>query len=320
VLILFLFTGSLPKNLTPPAAYSLGTVSTRARWRAHLAAHAHCVLALFMTTRRRWPAVRDHLDHLAALDARWPPADNSVLALFRLYIQGAYFQGTGSLDRALAVYSDPRFSLLFPKQVRPLLDIRLLAAFNRLWILQHPAHSDPPTHADLVATLAALCDRHPDPEIQTVFHIAHVTSGSTTSTSTTTADMSLSSPPPPPAGASSASTTIQSTKAAIHAAIKHAQATNNALHSAMTLCILHAYLFEGMVSSQALKSAQAASAQALRAGDPLWISVADRILAQSYDVQGSTDKAAEHWARSAQFAAEVPLGDDLDPSIKNEGE
>ena len=56
------------------------------------------------------------------------------------------------------------------------------------------------------------------------------------------------------------------------------------------------------LSAPKLKSAKAASNQAKRSGNTLWMSVADGMLAQSYDVQGQSLDARKAWEDATQYA------------------
>jgi len=259
----------------------LPALVSRVRRRSELAFYARFCLALFLTTRRQWAAVREHLDHLDSHSKRWPPVhDDGILHLMRLYVEGAYHQGRGDLAKALELYRDHHFSLDGKPPSRPRLDMCLLATLNRIWILQHPSHRDPQAQAELVARIRPLCVQHPDREMQILLGVALVT---------------IRDP----------QTTQQTIKATIGSSIKLSQATGNTLNSAILLCVLHAFMFGGQVSSQALKSAQAASSQSQRAGSALWMSVADRLLAQSYDVHGDGAQALEYRTRSMRYAEEV---------------
>jgi hypothetical protein len=67
-------------------------------------------------------------------------------------------------------------------------------------------------------------------------------------------------------------------------------------------------LFENVIGEQALKSAMAAAKQAQRSGNVLWQSVADGMLAQSYEVQGHHQQAAHEWEKATREAQEAFSG------------
>ena len=256
----------------------------RANWRIQISCYARCVLALFWSTRRRRSSVQDQIHQLRTMALPKPAPEACLIDLLRHYTEGVHLQATGDFGNALSIYQQPKFSLDTSKG-RPHLDICLLATFNRLWILQHPSYQDHQAQTHLMEQVVAVCARHPDREIQTIFHISLVV---------------IKSP----------QTAVQTTKSSLNIAIKQSQATGNALHSALALCALHAFMFEGLVSTQALKSSQAASVQAARAGNMLWMSVADRILAQSYEVHGQMQNSVEHRIRSARLA-QIALSSDI---------
>ena len=63
-----------------------------------------------------------------------------------------------------------------------------------------------------------------------------------------------------------------------------------------------------MVGEQALKSALAAARQAQRSGNLLWKSVADGMLAQSYEVQGQREVAKREWDKATKEASDAFAG------------
>ncbi|KAG7121831.1 MAU2 chromatid cohesion factor like protein [Verticillium longisporum] len=123
------------------------------------------------------------------------------------------------------------------------------------------------------ATPAPLCTSHPDSEFRTAFSLVQVT---------TQPDLEMNI-----------------VKQNIQSALNGAQRTNNTHCLAIALTIMRCRLFENVVGEQALKSAKAASQQARRSGNLLWMSVADGMLANSYEVQGQLAEA-----RAAQAAAQ----------------
>ena len=61
--------------------------------------------------------------------------------------------------------------------------------------------------------------------------------------------------------------------------------------SSIALSLMRAKLFQNIVGDQALQCARAASQQARRSGNLIWMSVADNMLAQSLEVQGQAAEA-----------------------------
>ena len=205
---------------------------------------------------------------------------NSVISLLALYLSGVYFQGTGDLDKAMSIFSDARLELqdamMQQRSIR--IDIALLATMNRLWIMEHPRFRNTAESTRLFERIRPLCQDHHDVEIRTAYHIILAT-------------ITLH---PPPA--------LQQIKNSMYTALNSSKMAGNTHFLAISLNIMRCRLFENVVGEQALKSAKAASTQAKRNGNLLWMSVADGMLAHSHDVQGQGDEARLASASAAGFA------------------
>jgi hypothetical protein len=225
------------------------------------------MMGLRYATLSDWAKVKERLHYLERLKP-----SQGILELYSLYLSGTYYQGTANLALALGVFEDPRFSLGLAKSEgaseRQLeFQLSILAALNRLWILQEPSHRDDRKTAELAEQLKTQCEQNPDPEIKTAYNVA----------------MAAIQKTPP--------LSINQIKRHIQSSLNGAQNTSNTHFTSIALNTMRCRLFENVVGEQALKSAKAGAAQAKRVGNLLWMSVADGMLAQSYEVQGAMVEA-----------------------------
>jgi hypothetical protein len=153
-------------------------------------------------------------------------------------------------------------------------ELSILAVLNRLWIMQEPSHEDLDETAELVDLLRPICEDNPDLEIRTVYNLVL---------------SSIRTKPP---------LSVNQVKRHIQQSLSGAQQTSNTQYLSIALNIMRCRLFENVVGEQALKSAKAGSAQARKSGNVLWMSVADGMLAQSFEMQGALAEA-----RATQEAA-----------------
>lgn len=208
------------------------------------------------------------------------------MRLLSVYLTGVYHQGTGDLQGALRIFLDscfvvPRGSAGIKAGQR---EIALLVGLNRLWIMQHPScRNDQETH-DLIELLQPYCTDHWNIDLRTAWHNVAA---------------ALETEPPQQ---------LNQQKQHIQAAMAGSKITNNILGAAVTLCIMRSRFFENVIGEQALKSARAASKQAQRSGNILWQSVADGMLAQSYEVQGQRDESRQEWEKATKEARDAFAG------------
>lgn len=196
--------------------------------------------------------------------------------MLALYLEGVLYQGTAQLNKAVEIWKDPRFEMDWsgaPKHGGSWIvtELSILAALNRLWIMQEPTQADDAEMAELVDLLRPICEDSPDQEIRTVYNLVL---------------SSIRLHPP---------LSINQIKRHIQQSLSGAQNTSNTQYLSIALNIMRCRLFENVVGEQALKSARAASAQARKSGNVLWMSVADGMLAQSFEMQGAlADAKAAH--------------------------
>lgn len=277
---------------------SLQEAMKSADWRRELKCYLYIVRGLHLATVSRWQEVWKCVEELEKLvKSRL----EGIVGLYSCYLSGVYYQGTGNLGAAKAIYEGALLSLesnldangniqglASTKQGHAELEVRVLSAFNRIWIMQHPEHRDDRLTTELIELLRPLCTEHPNLEIRTAFNL--ILAATQTN---------------PPIGMTAA-------KNHLAIALNGAKSLSDVHTLSIALNLMRAKLFQNIVGDQALKSAKAGAAQARKAGNRLWMSVAEGLLAQSYEVQGQVAEARQAWDSGANHAA-VALNGALPP-------
>ena len=246
-----------------------------------LICYLQVLIGLQAATLSDWPKVKKSIWAIKELRPHPGP-----LSLLCLYLRGIYEQGTASLDKALQVFEDPLFDLAandWAKVGTNSVEFQLsvLAALNRIWIMQEPSKRDDAKTAELAELLRPLCVDSSDIEIRTAYNLVLA---------------SIQTNPAP---------SINQIKRHIQQSLNGAQHTTNTQCLSIALNIMRCRLFENVVGEQALKSAKACSAQAKKAGNLLWMSVADGMLAQSLEMQGAVAEAKSTKENGIRLANEA---------------
>ena len=259
---------------------SLATAARQRTWRAEAAAYLHVLMGLLSASQCQWATVKRMIDHLQKSVL---PSTSITIRLLSIYLQGVYYQGKGDLATALSIFLDDRLAVPTNGTVVKAgqSEIALLAAMNRLWIMQQPSYRNDRETIDLLEQMQPLCNTHPNIDLRTAWHIVMAT---------------LVTEPPQ---------LMNEQKQHLQEAMGGVKVTVNVLETAIALCVMRSRFFENVVGEQALKSAMAAAKQAQRSGNGLWRSVADGMLAQSLDTQGQRDESATEWEKATQEAREA---------------
>ena len=255
---------------------SLPEALRAANWEMELYCYTNILTGLQSATLSEWPKVAECLTKIGRCELSGP------LEPLALYLSGVLKQGTAQLAEAFEIWKDPKFALDTSGAYRPSnagieADLALLAALNRIWIMQNPGFADETKVQEMVDFFTPLCVDHPDKEIKTVCNLAL-------------------------AAIHSPALSIHKAKRHIQLALSASQETSNSHHLSISLNVLRCRLFDNVVGVQALKSAKAGSTQAKKGGNILWMSVADGMLAQSFDMQGSMEEGAAARALGTQHA------------------
>lgn len=238
-------------------------------WRTDGQVYLCSILALLAASHCHWKTAREYMDKILELiSPETPPG----LRLLSYYLAGAYFQGTGHLPDAMEIFQSKCFALDSTNGAcfqAGFGEVALLAGLNRLWIMQHTSCRNDYETTELVEELSSHCNNHWNKDLRTAWHNVVA---------------ALETDPPQQ---------LNQQKVHIHAAMGGSRETSNVLGAAITLCIMRSRFFENVIGEQALKSARAASKQAQRSGNMLWQSVADGMLAHSYDVQSQRNESQQ---------------------------
>ncbi len=261
-----------------PANYyrSLPEALRDADWETEVSCYTSILIGLQSATLSDWPKVAECLAKIESCQL------TGLLKLLALYLSGVFKQGTAQLAEAYEVWKDPRFALdtsgNYTRSDGSIeSDLALLAALNRIWLMQNPAFADEGKIQEMIDFFTPICVVHPDKEIKTICNLAL-------------------------AAIHLPALSIHKAKRHIQLALSASQETSNSHHLSIALNVLRCRLFDNVVGVQALKSAKAGSTQAKRGGNILWMSVADGMLAQSFDMQGSLDEGAAARASGTQYA------------------
>ncbi|KAJ3955639.1 hypothetical protein N0V92_007821 [Colletotrichum tropicale] len=275
------------KEVVPKlSGWSLQGSIEQAKWRTEMFCYLQALTGLYFATHSQWSKVEQCV---AQLQQAITPAVNDIFNIFSLYLSGVYHQGTGDLETALILFEDERLDLLAgfggPSGKKPAyMELCILAGLNRLWILQDPAYRDSVTSTELLDKLRGHCIEHQDPDIRTAFNLVQATA--------------QTNPPP----------SMHQIKTSITNSLNGSKVTGNTHCLAIALNIMRYRLFDNVVGEQALKSAKAASTQAKRSGNLLWMSVADGMLADSFEVQAMFADAEAARQTATEYASYALTG------------
>lgn len=263
----------------PPV--SLHTAIKQRQWRTEGQAYITVMLGLLSATHCQWATVKGHMDRLESLLSN---ESQPSLRLLALYLSGVYHQGLGELQTALDIFRGEGFTGPLSRSHGVKVgeqEVALLAGLNRLWIMQHESCRNDQDTVDLIEQLQPLCNNHWNVDLRTAWHNVMA---------------ALVTDPPQQ---------LNQQKQHIQAAMGGSKGTNNIVGAAVTLCIMRSRFFENVIGDQALKSARAAAKQAQRSGSVLWQSVADGMLAHSYDVQGQREESRHEWEKATKEARDA---------------
>ncbi|CAK7202335.1 hypothetical protein SEUCBS139899_005058 [Sporothrix eucalyptigena] len=286
----------------PPAPIFLHEAIDESRWRANTSAYVLVLMGLNAATHCDWAKVQDCIKQL---DAPTAEANDGPLDVLTLYLRGVLKQGQGELNDALHLFEDPRLALPSVSDSPSALssagpaaaaaaaasaasaneghmrqEVMLLAAMNRLMIMQLNRLRDEPKINMLVEQLKQACVAHPNPEIKTAYSLVMA---------------AITTEPP---------LSMHDIKTHIQQGLNGSNISSNAQCLNIALNTMRYRLFENVVGEQALKSAKAGSTQAKKSGNILWMSVADGMLADTYDVMGQAAHAQAARQAGVQYANE----------------
>ncbi|OBT99118.1 hypothetical protein VE01_02297 [Pseudogymnoascus verrucosus] len=274
------YSGSLPGALE------------KIRWRGMITCYFYIYMVFCSISTTDWTTAKANLDAFEVAISDMGASVGPVIVQLYIYLSAMYFQGTGDLERALELYRSEEFTL--PKlddiarspeeHVRR--ELSVLAAMNSLWIMQCDPQVDLEQNARLLAMLEPWGANNANKEVEAVYNLLRA---------------SVETRP---------ATTQTQSKAYIRAAMEVARNMKNVHLICVVLNLMCEKYFGGIVGDQAEKSAVAASTQAKKSGNLLWMSTAEGLLARSFEIQGKTREAQTSMAeavRLANLAVQSPL-------------
>lgn len=202
----------------------------------------------------------------------------SMLKPFFVYIKGVYCQGIGDFDDALSFYQDQSLSLGNGQPKESQRHLALLAAMNRLWIMQRPSHQNPSMTTELLNELEPLCRDHHNVEIRGAWSGVKAT---------------VVTVPP---------RQRNQRKEDAGRALQDVKASANALAITIGLVIARDLLYNNVIGDQAWKCMQAAAKWADKSCNPLWQSVVHGILADFSEARNEKENSKRFWDRGVQEA------------------
>jgi hypothetical protein len=244
---------------------SLSNAVKHAESDTELFCYLHILTGLQAATLLDWTKVKRILQ---IVEVAQPP--QGYIQILHLYLKGAFLQGVAKTDEALRIFESPQFDLgAFDNAKRGDVEskVAILAAFNRLWIWEHDQYREEKKKVQLMDQLRPICTDHPDPEIRATYHLI----------------LGAAQINPP--------FSINQLKQHISRGAHLLKDTQNKQLIAISLSIMRAQLFAGVVGVQATKSARAAVAQSTASGNKLWQSVAQGMLAETFETDGKVAEA-----------------------------
>jgi hypothetical protein len=218
------------------------------------------------------------------------------------YLEGAIHQAMGDLNTALRIFQSATFALSpptldtppsrkpgppFTNQKHPqdstVRRICLLAVMNSVLIVRSPSHPQNHLLQPLLVSIEPLIVSTSNKSIHASYSLVL----------STVAD---------------SASTILKTKQHLGSALSLARLSGNAQVTALALILMSDKFFKGVVGDQAMKCAKAASHQARRSGDPLWLSVAQGMEAECLEIMGKTDDAKKIRDAAEKNTTDLPEG------------
>lgn len=254
----------------------LHTAISQREWRTEGQVYLRVMLGLLAASHCQWAKVKVQLKKLKSLISA---STQPTLRLLAVYLGGVYQQGTGDVKAALDTFLDEQFTIPQSTTAGAKVgqrEVALLAGLNRLWLMQHPSCRNDYETQELLEQLQPICNNHWNIDLRTAWH--------------NVAAALVTEPPQQ----------LNQQKQHMHVAMGGSKNTSNILGAAVTLCIMRSRFFENVIGDQALKSALAASKQAQRSGNMLWQSVADGMLAHSYEMAGEREQSINEMEKATQ--------------------
>lgn len=256
-------------------------------------------LILTNCSRGEWEPAQMMINQLNMEASGITTETDSFTNLFLYYLKGILAQGTGDLATAEQIYNSKIFAtaLQDQKYQGPRRDLAILATLNALIIHRNRTLSNQspdtntaqieddrshPRPSMTITALEPLCQNHTNKAIISAYQLAATVAGE--------------------------SSTAMQTKQFLRNAIQTAREIGRPQLLALTMNLLSDKFFKNIIGQQTEKCASTGRNLASKAGDPLWVAVADEMYASVLERSGNGEKAEELRADGFMCLSKVPVG------------
>ena len=290
--------GLIRSNSDAPGSPSgpISSSTSRMIWRKTVECQFLLEKAFLLCARSEWEKARtllDEVDSISTMLEAHLPSDIKCLAR---YLVGAVYQGMGDLTKALTIFRSNDLDL--PHNCNKTThnnvtrDVALLAAMNTILIIRSPSHPSHHLVPSILSTIEPYLSVSPNKHLLACRSL--LISNLPASTHQLLNSESLSS--------------TLLTKKHLSTALNIAKTIGNAQITAMTLSVMSAKFFKGVVGEQAEKSARAGQNMAYKSGMKLWMSESNGTLAETLERQGKRDEAEKVMGQAIRWARQTPGG------------
>ena len=251
-------------------------------------------LAFLKCQKGEWDKAKKAVDTINKLSEELGDGFPQSMACIVQYLQATIHQGSGDLHAALEVYQARMFDLgqflrgsepsavyhrSHDSELDTMRNIAMLAAMNRLLIMNDPSHSQYDRVSAIVEQLNTLVKSSQDRNIQASYTLIH----------------SLIT-----------QTGILRSKQSLISALNSAKAISNGQITALVLMTMHQKHFTGVTDEHAVKCVKATSMQMRNWGNPMWMHVTAGVEADALEFQGKGAEAESKMADARRRAEGLP--------------
>ncbi|KAF2454418.1 cohesin loading factor [Lineolata rhizophorae] len=270
-----------------PKEESLTHASSRIKWVTYVRWQMRLCRAFALCNRAEWKSAKACLKSLSSDLSSTSLEVPAIIPQLCTYLEGVIFQGAGDLSAALSTYESLTSQLPASQSARSAFsaaaDVATLAAFNACLILLDPEHPQHERFGELAERLERLCPEHPNPTIQSAYHLIRAAAGRNNEPMT-------------------------KKKVWLQQALHKAKQAGNSQILAVSMAFMAAEFFTNILGEQAEKSAKAAKTLASRCKSGLWGVVAGAMFAETLEKHGKGREAAQMRAEVEANLGGLPEG------------
>ncbi|KAI6889337.1 hypothetical protein KC360_g4400 [Hortaea werneckii] len=264
--ISFLTEGfKLCKAATSSLPQPLGARRVGADWRRELSIMVQLKQASAHCGRAEWVAASPVIADVKRKVAEGADSASTMVKAELDYLTAVCLHGQGDIESALEHYSS-KLLVFRPegKEVSALRDMQAIATLDRILILRNVQKEQ--EAETLLQSIEPYCLNHNNKALVSAYYVVKAT-------------------------ADSGNSAIIKRKQYLQSAVQAAQAVKNNPLLCVILSSMTEMFFRGIVGEQATKSSQAARSLAYKTQNKLWISVTNRMYADTLELCGEHDKA-----------------------------